>query len=220
LIRRPAGSPGLGFVHRYLPSTNDKAATTADGATLLVLHGTGGDENDMIPLARRILPHSNILSPRGNVLENGAPRFFRRLSEGVFDMNDLVSRTDELAEFVRRASSAYGFNPRRVVALGYSNGANIAASVLLMHPRLLSGAVLLRPLIPFEVQSVPELSGTKVLIEAGTEDAMIPRELVERLARVLEKGRAEVTIRWQKGVGHSLSEQDVEIAARWASERF
>jgi phospholipase/carboxylesterase len=212
-------SSRLGFVHKYhVPSMEEK--NEGNGVTLLVLHGTGGDENDLIPLGRRLLPGANILSPRGRVLEDGAPRFFRRLSEGVFDMNDLANRTDELAEFVTRAAEKYRFDPGRVIAVGYSNGANIAASVLLTHPGLLTGAVLLRPLIPFEVQTAPDLSGTKVLIEAGTEDALIPRELVERLARTLEKGKAEVTLHWRQGGGHSLSEEDVETAERWIAVHF
>ncbi len=208
-----SGSPKLGFVHRFVPSTGSSV-------TLLMLHGTGGNEEDLVPLGRRLLPGSAILSPRGKVLENGMPRFFRRLAEGVFDTNDLVARTDELAGFVDKASEAYGFDPGKVVAVGYSNGANIAASTLLLHPRVLAGAVLLRPMVPFTLQGAPDLSRTRILIEAGTDDALIPKELPAELARILESAGARVKLRWQEGGGHTLTEADVEAAREWLSENF
>ena len=208
-----SGSQKLGFVHRFVPSTGSPV-------TLLLLHGTGGDEEDLVPLGARLLPGAARLSPRGKVLENGMPRFFRRLAEGVFDINDLVARTDELAEFVRKASEAYGFDPGRVVAVGYSNGANIAASMLLLHPGVLAGAVLLRPMVPFRLQGAPDLSKTRILIEAGTDDALIPRELPTELAGILEVAGARVTLRWQAGGGHTLTEGDLEAATGWLSENF
>jgi predicted esterase len=185
-----------------------------------MLHGTGGNEEDLVPLGRRLLPGSAILSPRGKVLENGMPRFFRRLAEGVFDANDLVARTDELAGFVDKASETYGFDAGKVVAVGYSNGANIAASTLLLHPRVLAGAVLLRPMVPFTLQGAPDLSRTRILIEAGTDDALIPKELPAELAKILESAGARVKLRWQEGGGHTLTEADVEAAREWLSENF
>src|ERR671925_274796 len=127
----------LGFAHRFIPGAPDKPV-------LLLLHGTGGDENDLLPLGEALLPGAARLSPRGKVLENGMPRFFRRLAEGVFDLEDLRLRTEELADLVRDASKAYGFDPSRVVAFGYSNGANVAASLLLQRPETLRGAILAR----------------------------------------------------------------------------
>src|ERR671920_1283811 len=143
-----------GFVHRFDPAKEPGAPT------LLLLHGTGGDENDLLPLGRMLDERAALLSPRGKVLENGMPRFFRRLAMGVFDQEDLVNRTHELAEFVTASASEYGFDPGRVFAVGFSNGANIAASLLLLHPSLLAGAVLLRPMVPFEPDTPPGLSGT------------------------------------------------------------
>jgi predicted esterase len=185
-----------------------------------MLHGTGGNEDDLVQLGQRLLPGAAILSPRGKVLENGMPRFFRRLAEGVFDTNDLVARTDELAEFVGRASETYGFDAAKVLAVGYSNGANIAASMLLLHPRVLAGAVLLRPMVPFSLQGVPDLSRTRILIEAGAEDALIPKELPVELAKILQGAGAVVKLRWQDGGGHTLTERDIEAAREWLSENF
>ena len=145
-------SADLGFAHRFLPGEDDS------GVTLLVLHGTGGTEDDLIPLARELAPTAAILSPRGKVSEFGAPRFFRRLAEGVFDHEDLVFRTHELAEFVEAASEEYGFDRDKLVATGYSNGANIAGSLILLHPGLLRAAVLFRAMVPFEPEVMPDLS--------------------------------------------------------------
>ena len=210
---RRSGSSKLGFVHKFVPSKGRSV-------TLLMLHGTGGNEEDLVPLGLRLLPGAAILSPRGQVLENGMPRFFRRLAEGVFDTNDLVARTDELAGFVAKASETYGFDARKVVAVGYSNGANIAASTLLLHPHVLAGAVLLRPMVPFRLQGAPDLSRISILIEAGTEDAIIPRDLPAELASILELAGARVTLRWQEGGGHTLTERDIEAATEWLSENF
>jgi predicted esterase len=208
-----SGSPKLAFVHRFVPPTGPSV-------TLLTLHGTGGNEDDLVPLGGRLLPGAAILSPRGKVLENGMPRFFRRLAEGVFDTNDLVARTDELAEFVGKASETYGFDAGKVVAVGYSNGANIAASMLLLHPQVLAGAVLLRPMVPFTLQGAPSLSRVRILIESGTDDTVIPNELPAELARMLETAGARVRLRWQDGGGHTLTEADVEAAREWLSENF
>lgn len=201
---------GAGFVHRFLPGRSD------GGPTLLLLHGTGGNENDLVPLGRALAPDAALLSPRGKVLENGMPRFFRRLAEGVFDQEDLVRRTHELAGFVRWASGEYGFDPGGVLAAGYSNGANIAASLLLLHPGLLRGAILFRPMAPFEPESPPDLSGTGVFIAAGRRDPLIPPGHPERLAGILREAGAEVELRWYEA-GHALGPGEVEDARSWLS---
>ena len=201
----------LGFVHRFVPAKGD------DPTTLLLLHGTGGDENDLLPLGRMLDERAAFLSPRGKVLEHGARRFFRRLAEGVFDQEDLVNRTHELAEFVERATSEYDLDPGRIFAVGFSNGANIAASLLLLHPGLLAGAVLLRAMVPFEPETMPDLSGTPVYLAAGRSDNMVPPENTERLAELLGEAGAEVTLDWQPG-GHSIGRTEVEAARAWLSK--
>jgi phospholipase/carboxylesterase len=197
-----------GFVHRFDPAKEPGAPT------LLLLHGTGGDENDLLPLGRMLDERAALLSPRGKVLENGMPRFFRRLSMGVFDEEDLVNRTHELASFVEEAASEYGLDPKRLFAVGFSNGANIAASLLLLHPGLLAGAVLLRAMTPFELETLPDLSGTPVYLAAGRSDQMIPPESTERLAELLREAGAKVTLDWQPG-GHGIGRAEVEAARDW-----
>src|SRR3712207_6213969 len=157
---------------------------------------------------------ATLLSPRGKVLENGMPRYFRRLSMGVFDEEDLVNRTHELAGFVQRAVSEYDLDPRRLFAVGFSNGANIAASLLLLHPGLLAGAVLLRAMVPFEPETSPDLQGTRVYLAAGRSDQMIPPESTERLAQLLREAGAEVTLDWQPG-GHGIGRDEIEAARDW-----
>ena len=201
----------LGFIHRFVPAEGD------DTITLLLLHGTGGDENDLLPLGRMLDERAALLSPRGKVLENGMPRFFRRLAEGVFDQEDLVSRTHELAEFVEAASAEYDLDPRRVFAVGFSNGANIAASLLLLHPGLLAGAILLRAMAPFEPEITPDLPGTPVYLAAGRSDTMVPPESTERLAGLLRETGAEVTLDWQPG-GHGIGHAEIEAAREWLSK--
>ncbi len=198
-----------GFVHRFLPGES--------GATLLLLHGTGGDENDLVPLGRELAPEAAILSPKGKVSEYGAPRFFRRLAEGVFDHEDLVYRSHELAQFVEAAAREYGFDPSRLVAVGYSNGANIAASLMLLHPGLLSAAVLFRAMVPFEPEEVPDLSGMPVFLAAGRMDRMIPPENTERLAEILQQAGADLDLRW-RNTGHPLTYEEVAEAKVWLSE--
>ena len=187
-----------------------------DDTTLLLLHGTGGNENDLIPLGQELAPGAAILSPRGQVSEHGAPRFFRRLAEGVFDMEDLVFRTHELAEFVEKAAEEYGFGPEKLVAAGYSNGANIAASLILLHPGLLSAAILFRSMVPLEPEVTPDLSGMPIFVAAGTRDQMIPPDNTERLAGILREASAEVDLRW-RDVGHPLTHEEVEEARDWLS---
>jgi phospholipase/carboxylesterase len=204
-------SPDLGFDHRFLPG-DDEA-----GATLLLLHGTGGNEEDLIPLGQDLAPGSSVLSPRGKVSEYGAPRFFRRLAEGVFDHEDLLFRTHELAEFVEAAAREYDFDPSKVVAVGYSNGANIATSTLLLHPGLLRAAVLFRPMVPFEPEVTPDLSGLPVFMAAGRMDRMIPQDNTLRLADILAEAGAEVDLRW-RNVGHPLTYEEVAEAKEWLTQ--
>ncbi len=185
------------FVHRFVPG-RDPA-----GPVLLLLHGTGGDENDLIPAGQRLLPGAALLSPRGKVLENGMPRFFRRLAEGVFDIADLKQRTDELAAFISNSRVQYSLEKNPLIAVGYSNGANIAASLLLLHPSLLSGAVLLRAMVPFEPQTRAELSGIPIFMSAGQFDPIVARENTLELARIFEDAGANVSLYWHRG-GHQL----------------
>ncbi len=200
------------FTHRFLPSKGNPT-------TLLLLHGTGGDENDLIPLGGQISSRSAMLSPRGRVSEDGMPRFFRRISEGVFDEADLKYRTQELALFLKASSLRYGFEPNLVVAVGYSNGANIAASMLLLAPDTLQGAVLFRPMPPFTPERSPNLSGKKIYISAGRADPIIPRSQTDRLATLLRDGGANIQLHWGEG-GHSLTEEEVERAQQWFSKNF
>ena len=205
----------LGFVHRYHPPS--ATGELAGGTTLLLLHGTGGDEDDLVPLGRALLPGAGLLSPRGNVLERGAPRFFRRIAEGVFDQEDLAKRTDELAEFIAGAARVYGLDAKNVIATGFSNGANIAASLLLKHPGVLRGAVLLSPMVPFEPKTLPDLSGTSVFIGAGRSDSMVPATLTERLAALLRDSGADVTVHWDPG-GHAISKGEMDAATTWLTQ--
>jgi predicted esterase/catechol 2,3-dioxygenase-like lactoylglutathione lyase family enzyme len=205
----------LGFVHRYIPPS--ASGELAGSMTLLLLHGTGGDEDDLLPLGRMLLPGAALLSPRGKVLERGAARFFRRLAEGVFDQEDLARRTEELGDFVAAATRAYGLQPNGIMAAGFSNGANIAASLLLRRPGLLRGAVLLSPMIPFEPDPVPDLKGTAVFIGAGRNDSMVPTSQTERLAELLRGAGADVTMHWEFG-GHEVNKGEIDAAARWVAQ--
>jgi phospholipase/carboxylesterase len=202
---------GQGFVHRFFPGES--------GATLLLLHGTGGDENDLVPLGRELAPGAAILSPRGKVSEYGAARFFRRLAEGVFDHEDLVFRTHELADFIEATSEEYGFDLSKLVAVGYSNGANTAASLMLLHPGLLRAAVLFRAMVPFEPEDVPDLSGMPIFLAAGRMDRMIPPENTERLVEILREAGADLDLRW-RNTGHALTYEEVAEAKEWLSGLF
>ncbi|HKK26605.1 MAG TPA: VOC family protein [Gemmatimonadota bacterium] len=211
-----AQAADLGFVHRYVPPPD--ADGPAGGTTLLLLHGTGGDENDLVALGRALLPGAALLSPRGNVLERGMPRFFRRLEEGVFDQEDLSRRTLEMSVFLDRASEAYGFDPGGVVAVGFSNGANMAASLLLRRPELLRGAVLLSPMVPFIPSEPPDLGGLPVFIGAGRADPVATADETERLVGVLEASGAAVTLHWEPG-GHGITDGELDAARRWIAAR-
>ena len=200
----------LGFQYRYIPADQD----TVTAPTLLLLHGTGGDENDLIDLGRELLPTANLLSPRGKVLENGMPRFFKRFAEGIFDQEDLRFHTDELAQFVSLAAAKLGFDAKKVIAVGFSNGANIAASLLLICPETLAGAVLFRAMVPLEPHYIPKLNGTQVLLSEGRDDPFVPCENAERLDELLREAGANVTLIWQPG-GHNLTQGDVDQAKTW-----
>lgn len=200
-------APELGFHHRFIPGAPDRPV-------LLLLHGTGGDENDLLPLGEALLPGAARLSPRGQVLENGMPRFFRRLAEGVFDLDDLRRRTHELADFVEAAAEVYQFGERRPVAVGFSNGANIAAAMLLLRPNVLGGALLMRPMVPLVPETLPDLTGVPVQINAGQTDPLVPPPQTEALAKLLTDAGASVNLRWLP-VGHALTREDLEVGRAW-----
>jgi predicted esterase len=204
----------LGFEHVYEPP----GAASAPPFTLLLLHGTGGNEHDLLPLGRTLAPGAGMLSPRGQVLERGNARFFRRLSEGVFDLEDLRKRTHDLANFVAAAADAYRFDPKRVVATGFSNGANVAASLLLLRPETLAGAILFRAMVPIVPERLPALPGTPVLLSNGTRDPMVSAEETARLSTLLQEAGADVTLSWQRS-GHDLTSGDLTDAATWLSAR-
>ncbi|MCJ2024354.1 alpha/beta hydrolase [Methylobacterium sp. J-067] len=195
----------LSFRHRFAPG---EAALSP----LLLLHGTGGDEDDLLPLGRAVAPGAALLSPRGQVSENGAPRFFRRLAEGVFDEDDLRRRTDGLADFVGEARERYGL--AAPLALGFSNGANIAAATLLQRPETLAGTVLIRPMVPFAVPPFPALAGKPVLMLSGIMDPIVPVENARRLAEQLTAAGAAVTHRILPA-GHGLSQAEIGLVAAW-----
>lgn len=182
--------------------------------TLLLLHGTGGNELDLLPLAGIIDDEASILSVRGNVLENGMPRFFRRLAEGVFDEEDLIFRTKELNEFLDEAAEKYGFDRDNIIAIGYSNGANIAASLLFHYQNALKGAILHHPMVPRKGMDLPDLSGKSVFIAAGTNDPICSLMESAELQSLLEKANASVELHWENR-GHQLTMQEVEAAATW-----
>ncbi len=199
----------LNFVHRFVAAQGQ-----GSGATLLLLHGTGGNETDLLHVGRVLSAEAALLSPRGKVLENGMSRFFRRLAEGVFDSEDLKRRSHELADFVAAAADVYGFDEQRVIAVGISNGANIAASMLLLRPRSLAAAVLFRPMVPLVPENLPDLSATRVLIRAGQQDRLVPQQQSERLAYLLESAGALVDLQWHPG-GHMLDMKDIQAARSW-----
>jgi phospholipase/carboxylesterase len=201
--------PDIGFIHNYVPAA-DRARPP-----WLLLHGTGGDENDLLPFGERLAPGAALLSPRGKVSEQGAARFFRRLAEGVFDQEDLAFRTQELAEFIERARKTYGI--AKPIAFGFSNGANIAASLLLKRPDVLAGAVLLRAMTPFEPKTLPDLTGIPVLMLSGAADPLVKADDRDRLARMLDIAGADVTYEVLPA-GHNLSPRDITLAEHWLAQ--
>ena len=204
-----AAESDFGFIHRFVAP-----APRGPKTTLLLLHGTGADEQDLIPLGEELLPGAALLSPRGRVLEHGMPRFFRRLAEGVFDFEDLKLQTDALARFIDSAARKYGLAGDKIIAVGYSNGANIAASVLLTHPKILAGAVLFRPMVPFRPQVHPDLKDVPILLAAARRDQIVPPEQTSQLAEIFTSAAARVTIHWHPG-GHELGADDVAAAKAW-----
>jgi phospholipase/carboxylesterase len=187
--------------------------------TLLLLHGTGGTEQDLLPLAGEIDPDASVLSVRGNVLENGMPRFFRRLAEGIFDEEDLVYRTKELSEFLDEASDKYEFDRDNIVAVGYSNGANIAASLMFHYQDALKGAILHHPMVPRRGITLPDLTGKAVFIAAGTNDPICPASESEDLKELLSSANASVELHWEN-FGHQLTFQEVKVASAWYRQLF
>ena len=222
----------LNFKHRFVPSPYLKQQHTTsnfnqkqkikdnnDSLTFILLHGTGGNEDDLIPVGQMLSSSASLLSPRGKVLENGMPRFFKRLAEGVFDMEDLKFRTKELADFVKDASNTYSFNLNKTIAVGFSNGANIAASLLLSYPEILKGAILFRAMVPFIPHSLPVLSDKKVLLSAGTFDPIVSKSQIEGLLNILQKSGADVTLKWQQS-GHNLTQKDIFDAKEWLEKNL
>jgi predicted esterase len=201
------------FIHHFSPPADESAPV------LLLLHGTGGNERDLLELGRGLAPRAGLLSPRGKVLENGMPRFLRRLAEGVFDEADLIARTHELAAFIGEAGGRYGMAGRRLIAVGYSNGANIAASLLLLNAAPLAGAVLLRAMVPLVPETPPTLDGVPVMIAAGENDPLIPAESTSRLAEMLRGAGADVAMQWSLG-GHQLAAAELVAVRAWLDERF
>lgn len=187
--------------------------------TVLALHGTGGSETDLVPLAQDLFPGANVLSPRGHISEGGANRFFRRFGEGRFDLENLREETENLAGFLHNSSQKYGFDAQKVVALGYSNGANIAASLLLSHPETLAGAILLRAMTPFSPDKIPDLRDKPIFLAAGRHDPMVPMENIDELARTLETARADVTLRFENAA-HNLNSTEIEAARAFIKSKF
>jgi predicted esterase len=204
----------LGFDHRYIPGEGHLA-----GVTLLLLHGTGGDGDSLLQLGYTLAPGAALLSPTGRVLEGESRRFFRRLAEGVFDQEDLAARTHELGAFVRDAAIAYQLEPHRIVAVGYSNGANIAASLMLRQPAALAAAVLFRPMVPFTPDPVELLSGIPVLICAGERDPLRRPGDTEHLVEIFKSADADVTLHIERA-GHELAMGDVVTARDWIARNF
>ena len=198
----------LNFVHRYVPAEGENSRV------LLLLHGTGGNENDMLPLGREFDRTAALLSPRGNVSENGMPRFFRRFAEGVFDEEDVVRRAHELADFVTAAARTYGFHPADLTAIGYSNGANISAAMMFLRPEVLSRAVMLRAMVPLSEPPGADLAGKQVLISSGASDPIVPIENAQRLAASLEQRGANVELAIQQA-SHGLVPADLAVVKRW-----
>jgi phospholipase/carboxylesterase len=199
--------------HIFQKGSNDHAPT------LVLFHGTGGTEQDLLPLARKIAPASSVLSLRGNVTENGMPRFFKRLAEGVFDIEDLILRTKEVNEFLDSAAEQYKFDRTNLVAVGYSNGANLAGSLLFHYEHALRGAILHHPMVPRRGIELPDLEGTPVLIAAGTNDPLCPPQESKDLEKLLSDAGASVTLHWEN-FGHQLTSSEIEAAAAWFREQW
>jgi len=196
-----------------------RKGSDASRPTLLLLHGTGGNEFDLLSLAEKIDPQASVLGVRGNVLENGMPRFFRRLAEGVFDEEDLISRTKELNEFLDDAARQYDFDREHILAIGYSNGANIAASLLFHYDKALAGAILHHPMVPRRNMDLSHLDSTPVFITAGTNDPICPVSETTELNGLLDQAGADVQLHWENR-GHQLTAEEVDAAANWYQINF
>ncbi|WP_170008317.1 alpha/beta hydrolase [Bacillus fonticola] len=193
--------------------------TDSTKPTLLLLHGTGGNEKDLLPLQSEIDSTASVLSVRGNVSEHGMPRFFRRIAEGVFDEEDLIKRTGDLHSFLDEASEQHGFDRHNVVAIGYSNGANIAASLLFHYQNTLRGAILYHPMVPRRGITLPELHNTPVFIGAGKNDPLCKPEESEELKKLLEAAGSTVDIAWGTS-GHQLTMDEVKASRVWYERHF
>jgi phospholipase/carboxylesterase len=210
----------LGFMHKFIPSNKkERLEGREEVLTFLLLHGTGGNEEDLIPIGHEISSEAAILSPRGKVLEDEMPRFFRRLAEGVFDIEDLKFRTNELADFVKAASKAYGFDMQHVIAVGYSNGANISSSMLLLRSEILSAAILFRAMVPLVPEVLPNLTDKRIFMSSGLHDPIVPKREVESLSSLFKKVGAEVSLYWQNS-GHELRIAEVKKAKEWLHSSF
>ncbi len=203
-----------GFRHLFIPGR-----TGANGRVLLLLHGTGGTEHDLLPVGKRISASASLLSVRGQVNERGMSRFFRRIAEGEYDMEDLANRTDQLAQFVTASARSYRFKTNDLVIVGYSNGANIGANLLFRHPELTGGAILLRPWIPFEPDGTVRLSGMPVRLHYGESDEIVPRAASEHLSAILGRTGAASSVHWYRA-GHALTETELDEAALWFTKTF
>ncbi|HZS57182.1 MAG TPA: alpha/beta hydrolase [Bryobacteraceae bacterium] len=202
-----------GFKYRF------EAAQDTSAPTLLLLHGTGGDENDLLPLGRMLAPRAALLSPRGQVLENGMPRFFRRIAEGVFDQKDLAERTSDLARFIETMGASHNVTASSLIAVGFSNGANIAASLLLRFPDQLAGAILMRAMLPFIPEQTPNLSGRPILLLSGKQDPIVPLDQPPALANLFRSAGADVTLEWA-AAGHGLTQAEVSKAQSWLHQHL
>lgn len=203
----------LSFKHIFKKSKSDNKKC------LLLLHGTGGNEEDLIPLAEKIDENAAILSPRGKVLENGMPRFFRRLAPGIFDLEDLKFRTNELHDFIIKSKVYYEINDYKLIAIGYSNGANMALSLLFSYPDSLEGCILFRPMVPYEPNRELKLKNKKILVLAGLYDELISKEETQRLVSILKEKEAEVELNWARS-GHALVYDELMIARKWYEKHF
>lgn len=203
----------LDFIHRFVPAEADSTSRR----TFLLLHGTGGDESDLLDLGHALDSNAALLSPRGKVLENGAPRFFRRLAEGVFDEADLVARARELAVFIEQATTHYKIETKQLIAVGYSNGANIATAMWLLEVASFSQAILFRPMVPFVPAKHFNLSEKRALLVAGKFDRIARLEDVEHLRALLTTGGARIDLQVQKS-GHELTGADLESARHWLAQ--
>ena len=214
-------SQNFGFTHIFINSFHDKEYDNngRKKLTLVLLHGTGGNEEDLLFLGKEIESHASILSPRGKVLENGMPRFFRRLSEGVFDIEDLKIKTHELADFIQKCSLHYKFDLSQTIAVGFSNGANIATSMLFLRPEVIQGAILFRAMVPFIPDSLPNLLNKKILLSAGLQDPIVSRNETENLYRLFQKTNAITTLKWQPS-SHNLFHEDILVAKPWMLNNF